>query len=157
MKPSENRVDPSELSEEELDQLQRILDFAGQNRRPILKGSDGAEYPLPEPVFEVLVQIIHGMRHGKAMLIVPEDATFTTQAAANYLGMSRQFFVTLLEAGKIKFHRVGSHRRVYFRDLKEYARVRDKERRATLSKLFQGMQDDGQYDVELSEVAENAD
>jgi excisionase family DNA binding protein len=97
------------------------------------------------------------MRHGKAMFVLPEDETFTTQAAANYLGMSRQFFVSLLESGKIKFHRVGSHRRVYFKDLKEYAKTRDEERRSTLSSLFKEMQEDGHYDIELSEITDNAE
>jgi excisionase family DNA binding protein len=157
MKASENRVDPSELSDKEMDQLQPILDFAERNRKAFLKGSDGSEYPLPEPIFDILVRIASGMRHGQAMLIMPEDETFTTQAAANYLGMSRQFFVTLLESGKIPFHRVGAHRRVYFKDLRAYANNRDKDRRAGLSQLFKKLQDEYGYDVELSEVTDNAE
>jgi excisionase family DNA binding protein len=153
MKLSESRIDPSELSVEELDQLQPILDLADRKQHPYLKGSDGTEYRLPEPIFDVLVKIIHGMRQGKTMAILPQDETFTTQAAANYLGMSRQYFVTLLESGAIPFHRVGAHRRVYFKDLKDYAKTRDKERRAGLSRLFRKLQDDGDYDVELSENA----
>ncbi|TVQ64641.1 MAG: helix-turn-helix domain-containing protein [Balneolaceae bacterium] len=68
--------------------------------------------------------------------MMPEDETFTTQAAANFLGVSRQYLVDLLESGEIPFHKVGSHRRVYFRDLKEYTDHRDSERRKTLDKLF---------------------
>ena len=128
MKLCDNRVDPSDLSSEELDQLQAILEFAEENKHPYFRGLNGTEHRLPEPIFDVLVKIIYGMRRGKAMLILPEDETFTTQAAADYLGMSRQFFVTLLESGKIPFHRVGSHRRVNFKDLREYARTRDKQR-----------------------------
>ena len=157
MKLGDNRVDPSELSEEELDRLQPILDFAEHNKLSSLRGPDGSEYPLPAPIFEVLIKVVRGLRHGKAILVLPEDESFTTQAAANYLGMSRQFFVGLLESGKIKFHRVGSHRRVYFKDLREYAAMRDKERRATLSGLFQTMQQSGHYDVDLSEVTDNAE
>lgn len=157
MKLSENRIDPSELSDEELDQLQPILDFAEQNQHPVLKASDGTEYLIPEPIFHVLVKIISSIRHGKAMLVLPEDETFTTQAAANYLGMSRQFFVTLLESNQIPFHRVGAHRRVYFKDLITYAKSRDKERRSGLSRLFKKLQEDGDYDVSVSEVSENAE
>lgn len=61
----------------------------------------------------------------------PVEDTFTTQAAANFLGMSRQYFVTLLEAGQIPFHRVGTHRRVYFKDLRQYSQKRDAEQRTT--------------------------
>ena len=154
MKLNENRVDPSELSSAELDQLQPILDLANHPQRLHLKSSDGAEYPLPEPLFEALVKIVHEIRQGKAILILPEDETFTTQAAANYLGMSRQHFVTLIESGQIPFHRVGSHRRVYFKDLKDYERNRDKERRTRLNRLFTRLQDEGLYGAELKPDAQ---
>ena len=154
MKTTENRVDPSQLSEQEMDQLQLILDLAEQNKRPSLIGPDGKEIPLPEAIFGVMVTVIQGMRQGKAMLLLPEDETFTTQAAANFLGMSRQHLVTVLESGAIPFHRVGAHRRIYFKDLRDYTKIRDKERRAGLSRLFNKLREEGQYDTEI--VTENA-
>lgn len=150
MKPTENRFDASQLSEEEMAQLQPLLDLAERNNHPSLKGADGKEIPLPEPVFRALVKIVQDMRQGKAVILIPEDETFTTQLAANYLGMSRQFFVTLLESGAIPFHRVGSHRRVYFKDLIKYAKDRDKQRRGTLSELFKRLSDDGHYETEYT-------
>ena len=75
------------------------------------------------------------MSEKKAIVMVPEDEAFTTQAAANYLGMSRQYFVGLLEKGEIAFHRVGTHRRVTFKDLLAYERRRDQTRRAAMDKL----------------------
>lgn len=148
MKPTENRFDASQLSEEEMAQLQPLLDMAQRNNHPCLKGADGKEIPLPQPIFRALVKIVQDMRQGKAIVLFPEDETFTTQAAANYLGMSRQHLVTLLETGAIPFHRVGSHRRVSFMDLRAYARDRDKQRRANMSELFKRLRDEGQYDSE---------
>ncbi|MDR8392222.1 hypothetical protein NC796_13800 [Aliifodinibius sp. S!AR15-10] len=52
------------------------------------------------------------------------------------MGVSRQDLVDLLEDGEIPFHKVASHRRVYFRDLKECADRRDSKRRETLDDLF---------------------
>ena len=75
-----------------------------------------------------------------------EDETFTTQAAANFLGMSRQFFVDLLEKGEISHHRVGSHRRVYFKDLLDYQRERDQKRHEGLKRLFHEINEAGLYD-----------
>ena len=154
MKPNENRLDPSELSDKELDGLQPILDFAEQSKCPALKGPDGNEYPLPQPIFGALVKIVYAMRQGKAIVLFPEDETFTTQAAANFLGMSRQYFVTLLETGRIPFHRVGAHRRVNFNDLREYAMTRDRERRTRLSQLFKKLHEENMYETEP--ITENA-
>jgi excisionase family DNA binding protein len=102
---------------------------------------------LPEPVFQVLVKVLQEMRHGRAVVLMPEEETFTTQAAANYLGMSRQFFVTLLESGQIPFHRVGTHRRVSFKDLGDYAKGRDAERREAMSGLRRKVKCAGLYDA----------
>jgi len=147
MKMSDNRVDVSLLTEQERALLQPLLDLARRNQHPCLKGADGTEIPLPQPIFEVLVKVIQDIRHGKAVVLMPEDETFTTQAGANFLGMSRQHFVTLLEKGLIPFHRVGSHRRVYFKDLRDYARKRDTERRTGLKRLFDEVNKAGLYDA----------
>ncbi|MCB1134565.1 MAG: helix-turn-helix domain-containing protein, partial [Verrucomicrobiae bacterium] len=67
--------------------------------------------------------------------MVPEDEAFTTQAAANYLGVSRQHLVNLIDKGEIAHHMVGTHRRVSFKDLLVYEKERDKARRAALDGL----------------------
>jgi excisionase family DNA binding protein len=93
------------------------------------------------------MKVIEDLHRGKAVVLMPEEETFTTQAAANFLGMSRQFFVTLLESGQIPFHRVGSHRRVYFKDLRDYSRKRDGERRTGMKQLFDEVKQAGLYDA----------
>jgi excisionase family DNA binding protein len=154
---NENRVDASLLTKEEREVLQPLLDLAQRNQHPSLKGADGTEIRLPVPIFQMLVKVIEDMRNGRAIVLLPEDETFTTQAAANFLGMSRQHFVTLLETGEIPFHRVGSHRRVTFKDLRDYAGKRDAGRRARLGSLFKKVKDAGLYDADYTgESAENA-
>ena len=81
---------------------------------------------------------------------MPEAETFTTQAAANFLGMSRQHLVMLLESGQIPFHRVGSHRRVTFKDLLEYAKKRDEERHVRVRNLFKQVNESGHYDADYT-------
>ena len=145
-----NRIDASLLTEQERASLQMLLNFAHREKHASLKGADGLEMPLPQPIFDLLVKVIEDIRHGRAVVLLPEAETFTTQAAANFLGMSRQHFVTLLESGQIPFHRVGSHRRVTFKELSEYATKRDAERHARVRSLFKKVKEAGQYDADYT-------
>ena len=77
---------------------------------------------------------------------MPEDAPLTTQAAANLLGMSRPYLLRLLDAGKLPFHRVGTHGRVLLRDLRAYQAQRDGEPRRRLNALTKAVDEAGVYD-----------
>lgn len=143
---AENRLDASLLSKVERGRLPMLRDLIRRNRHPKLKGKDGTEILLPQAINDFLVRLLDGMLQGQAITLMPEDETFTTQAAANYLGMSRQFLVKLLEEGAIPFHHVGTHRRIFFKDLRDYAKKRDTRRRQTLDNLFDEIQKAGLYD-----------
>lgn len=84
------------------------------------------------------------------MVLLPENEELTTQAAANQLGTSRPYVVKLLEEGGIPFHMVGSHRRVYLKDLLAYQKRRDLERREALDSLNQALLDAEVYDSEYT-------
>jgi excisionase family DNA binding protein len=62
------------------------------------------------------------------------------------LGMSRQFLVRLLEKGEIPFHMVGTHRRMYARDVLAYRAKRDLSRRKILDDLARAEYEEGLYD-----------
>jgi excisionase family DNA binding protein len=143
---AEIRLDSSLLSKVERGRLPMLRDLIRRDRHPKLKGKDGTEILLPQAINDFLVRLLDGMLQGQAITLMPEDETFTTQAAANYLGMSRQFLVKLLEEGAIPFHHVGTHRRIFFKDLRDYAKKRDTRRRQTLDNLFDEIQKAGLYD-----------
>ena len=90
------------------------------------------------------------MSERKAIVMLPEDEAFTTQAAANYLGMSRQHLVDLLENGVIPHHKVGTHRRVTFKDLLTFEKERDKSRREALDRLSDEVLAAGLYDSDYT-------
>ncbi|HTO02877.1 MAG TPA: helix-turn-helix domain-containing protein, partial [Opitutus sp.] len=95
-------------------------------------------------------RIVRLMSEKKAIVLVPEDEAFTTQAAANYLGVSRQHLVDLLERKEIPHHKVGTHRRVTFKDLLVYERRRDATRREALDKLAAETDAAGLYDSDYA-------
>lgn len=103
--------------------------------RPVLLTNSGDVIELPKALNDLFVSVVQAMRQKQAVFLMHEDEAFTTQAAANFLGVSRQFFVRLLDDGKIPFHHVGTHRRVFFKDLVTYQRQRSQSRKSALDKM----------------------
>jgi excisionase family DNA binding protein len=110
-----------------------------------LAGLDGKARQLPPNLDAFLGQVLGELKAGKSVTILEGDATMTTVAAAKMLSVSRQFLVQLLEQGQIPFHKVGTHRRVYARDLLAYKAKRDAERREAWGELVRAEIEDGTY------------
>lgn len=133
--------------EEQVHALQKLLRREGKARLTGKGGEPSLE--LPDAVYELLLRILDGMQQGKAISIVPVTQDLTTQKAAGLLGVSRPFFVKLLESGKIPYHLTGTHRRVYLKDLMAYKEHRDRERRDALDQMAREAEELGIYDKAL--------
>ena len=141
-----------EAQETQIRDLRRLI----QKGDAKLVGSDGRQLAIPQPVHDLLLVILNNLQAGKAISIVPEHRQLTTQRAANILGVSRVFLVGILESGEIPFHMVGSHRRIYLRDLLDYQRRRDAARHAAIDNMAKAEMEAGTYDkVILPEGAED--
>lgn len=125
----------------------RAIPHALEGRKAVLVDTEDHRVPLSDPVYRVLLHALRFMERGEGVLIVPSSRELTTQDAANFIGVSRQYIVQVLEEGKIPFHKVGTHRRVYLRDLLEYRNQRDAGRRKMLDEIAQEAVADGVYDV----------
>jgi len=119
-----------------------------QRSRAKLVGPDGKRQSLPVSLYEFLAKLIAGLCEGQSVAIVQNDAQLTTVEAARMLGVSRQFLIKVLERDEIPHHMVGTHRRVYVRDLLAYKAQRDSKRRQILDVLTRAEAGDGLYDLE---------
>ncbi|SRR5258708_5521775 len=123
-------------------ELARLL----TTEKPALVGVSGERVELPETVYAVLRKVVELMSQGQAVSIISESKAVSTQRAADILGMSRPFFVKLLETGMMAYHRVGNQRRVLLSDVLKFAKNRDEERQASLDRLSRKAFESGLYD-----------
>ena len=139
-----NRLQPSDFTDEEIDRLSHVFARPGHVR---VIDDEGNESELPKALFAFLGHLVRQMEQRRIITLMPHDEQFTTQAAADYLGVSRQHLVDLLEGGRIPFVRVGTHRRVTFQDLRDFEKRRDAERTKALDELARQVDEAGLYDA----------
>ena len=111
-----------------------------------LVGPDGRSQLLPTNLYSFLCQVLGDLKAGKSVTILQSNAELTTVEAAKLLAVSRQFLVQLLEKNEIPFHMVGTHRRLYARDVLAFKGRRDSARRKTLDDLARTEFEQGTYD-----------
>lgn len=111
-----------------------------------LVGPDGRTQILPTSLYSFLCRLLADLKAGNSVTILQSNAELTTVEAAKLLGMSRQFLIGLLEKREIPYHMVGTHRRLYARDVLAYKAKRDTARRKTLDDLARSEQEEGLYE-----------
>ena len=132
-----------DLNKAEIAQLQQLL----TERTAVAPDATGLHrVALPDKPYQALVKIIRDLAGGRAVSLASAGQEMTTQESANFLGCSRQFLVRLLDEGRIAFHRVGTHRRVYLQDLINYRNERDRRRHEAIQEMARDAVKDGVYD-----------
>lgn len=113
-------------------------------RLRVIDGKDEIEVPVA--ALRMLVDILANMAAGNAMSLVPIHAELTTQQAADFLNVSRPYLIGVIERGELPHHMVGTHRRIYFRDVQEYKRANDEKALQALAEMTAEAQKLGLYD-----------
>lgn len=112
-----------------------------------LVGPDNNRVELPESLHRVLLQVAEALMQGMAVTVAPQSARLTTQAAADFLGVSRPTLVRLLERGEIPMSKPGRHRYVQLTDLVAYQAATKKRRRDILDRMAREAEEAGLYDA----------
>lgn len=107
------------------------------------RDGDEAEARVPRAAYRLFLEVLAQLANGNAVTIVPIHAELTTQQAAELLNVSRPFLVQLLESGAIPYRKVGTHRRIFAKDLLTYKQKDEARRRQAARELTQEAEDLG--------------
>lgn len=129
------KSEPIVASEDEQKELASIERKLGQIGKARLVGPHNEHMILPDSLYAILVQAARQLSEGNGIAIMPVMQELTTQQAADLINVSRPFIVSLIEGGEIKHHMVGTHRRIYLRDLMAYKHRRDATTRRAIERL----------------------
>lgn len=115
---------------DEPDKVAAVYDFLAAHARRggeapppryrLVGSRPGDEVEIPEHVYRILSDVVEAMHRKLAITLVPQSMMLTTQQAADLLGVSRPTLVKYLEAGRLPFQKVGTHRRVMLTDLLDF-------------------------------------
>jgi excisionase family DNA binding protein len=102
-----------------------------------IESDDGSSpsVSIPPQVLRVLGQTLGLMARNQPIMLVPGKQELSTVEAANFLNVSRPFVVKEIEAGRLQHRMVGTHRRVMFSDLLDYAKNMRAKQQEALDKM----------------------
>ena len=106
------------------------------------------EAEIPAVAVRLLADVLARMAEGQTVTLIPLHAELSTQQAADLLGVSRPYFVKLLEQGKLPFRKVGEQRRVRYSHLLRYLEAERRETRRAVDELVALSEEMGLYEDE---------
>lgn len=136
--PSDQEAEMARLSSRAL--APHIADENGLK----IRLEDGEEFILPQAALRLIMDMLAHLSEGSAVTLIPVHAEMTTQQAADFLNVSRPFLVNeILDKGKVPYRRLGTHRRLLFKDLLEYKNQTEKASREAFRELTEQAQELG--------------
>jgi excisionase family DNA binding protein len=141
----QDTVSPDDVDQKQVTESSRQLAhlLSGKRRKSLSVTIDGEECEIPLAALRMLKDLLVQLSLGHSVTLIPIHAELTTQEAADLLSVSRPYLVSLLESGKMPFHKAGSHRRIMFQDLLAYKKQQEQESDAAMAELARDAQELG--------------
>ena len=98
---------------------------------------------VPPAALRLIGQLLGLLGEGRRVVLLPEDQEFTTVEAANFLNVSRPFVIKEIEANRLPCRKVGTHRRIAFGDLLQYAQQMRARQVGALEKMAENARELG--------------
>jgi excisionase family DNA binding protein len=134
------RTDLRPLTADEIANLSKLLE-----QRGTLITQSGDRITVPEPIYQLLCDIVPLLKQGHSVQLVNTEQVVTTQVAADILGMSRPHLIKLLNGGVLSFTWVGEQRRLKLAEVLEYRDLQQRESEERLRELLAMAQETGTY------------
>ncbi|HZH69456.1 MAG TPA: excisionase family DNA-binding protein [Flavobacteriaceae bacterium] len=138
--------DEQKLAMESYDTLAAVLEQLKSDNPEIEIEETRERIKIPLSALKLLAKILKVTSQGNPVSIVPVATEMTTQKAAEILGCSRPYLVSLLETGEIEYTKVGKHRRVRFEDIMNYKEKMKKNQKKHIIDIMKFDEEIGLYD-----------
>ena len=138
-----DRLVPPELTADEVAMVQaaqRLVMEALDHSRAAsitLESNDGdtPTVSVPPKVLQFIGRALGLMAQRQPILLMPQKQELSTVEAANLLNVSRPFVIKEIEANRLPHRKVGTHRRILYEDVLEYARKMRAQQEAALDRM----------------------
>lgn len=134
------------IPEAQIRQIEDLHRLVKMGKATLISADGLHRLELPDTLYRLLLRILGDVAEGRPIAYAPATQDLTTQQAANLLGMSRQFLVDLLDKGEIPYHRVGTHRRLTFKDVMAFRKRCDQRRHEAVNQMATDAVESGHYD-----------
>ena len=133
--------DDLRFAQQSMNIFKRHTDRQGRLTFQINKGNVKESVVIPAVAARLFENILMQLSEGNTATVLPLQREITTQQAADLLNVSRPYLIGLLDRGKISSRKVGTHRRVYAKDILEFKRADDLKRSSALDALIKEAQE----------------
>ncbi len=126
------QLDRARLAACAAEEIDRFLSRVPREQQEIKilfdSGPSQLRVTVPREAAERLVEVLKSLGTGRQPSVVPSARELSTGDVADLIGVSRQYIVRLLDAGRLPYRRVGNRRRVLLADALAYLRTDDRLR-----------------------------